>query len=105
MLKGAIFSAWNNSLTHLCFICASMTGAILSDCPPLPSGARQQSLWDIGGKVQPLLPYHLHPLDVVDQHNKIGGISFVAPLVHYNFRHSLLFIIWLSNTTTGNYTC
>ena len=27
------FSAWSNSVTHLCFICTSMSDAILSDCP------------------------------------------------------------------------
>jgi len=27
------FSAWRNSMTHLCFICTSMSNTILSDCP------------------------------------------------------------------------
>ena len=30
---GCNFSAWRNSITHLCFICTSMSDAILSDCP------------------------------------------------------------------------
>jgi len=32
MSLGAIFSAWRNSITHLCFIRTSMSDAILSDC-------------------------------------------------------------------------
>ena len=30
---GAVFSAWQNSVTHLCFICTPVPGSILSDCP------------------------------------------------------------------------
>ena len=38
--------------------------------------------WNIDGKVQPLLPYHRDlPLDVLGQHNKIGGITHRAALV------------------------
>ena len=33
MSLGAIFSAWRNSITHLCFICTSMSDANLSDGP------------------------------------------------------------------------
>ena len=33
MSVGAFFSAWRNSVTHLCFILTSMSDAILSDCP------------------------------------------------------------------------
>ena len=34
MLKGANFSAWRNSITHLCFMSTFMSGAILSDQSP-----------------------------------------------------------------------
>ena len=37
---------------------------------------------NIGEKVGPLLPYHQLSPDVVDQHNKIGDITFGAALVH-----------------------
>ena len=33
MSVGAIFSTWRNSATPLCFICTSISDAILSDCP------------------------------------------------------------------------
>ena len=33
MSVGAIFSTWRNSVTHLCFLCTSMSDTILSDCP------------------------------------------------------------------------
>jgi len=33
MSMGAIFSAWRNSVTHLCFICTPMSDDILTNCP------------------------------------------------------------------------
>ena len=33
MSRGASFSAWRNSVTHLCFICTSISDTILSDFP------------------------------------------------------------------------
>ena len=33
MSVGAIFSTRRNSVTHLCFICTSMSDTMLSDCP------------------------------------------------------------------------
>ena len=33
MSLGATFSAWRNSMTCLCFMCTSVSDAILSDCP------------------------------------------------------------------------
>ena len=32
-VSGCHFSPWRNSMAHLCFICTSMSEAILSDCP------------------------------------------------------------------------
>jgi len=34
MSVGAIYSTWTTSVTHLCFICTSMSDTILSDCLP-----------------------------------------------------------------------
>ena len=30
---GVVFSTWRNSVIHLCFMCTSMSAAIVSDCP------------------------------------------------------------------------
>ena len=59
--KYAIFSMWRNSVTHFCFMCTSMSDAILSDCPSAAVCHMAAKCNITGGKVQPLLPYHQHP--------------------------------------------
>src|SRR5258705_6061420 len=62
MSMGAIFSHMEEfNDTRLLFTRFHVIRHLVRLPPPLPSGVRQQNLWDIGGKVQPLLPYHLHP--------------------------------------------
>src|SRR5258705_12044713 len=83
MSMGAIFSHMEEfNDTRLLFTRFHVIRHLVRLPPPLPSGLRQQNLWDIGGKVQPLLPDHLHPpLTSWTNIIKIGCISFGAPLV------------------------
>ena len=50
-----LLPAWRNSVTHLCFIHTSTSDTILS-VPLLSHG--NIVYWNIGGKIQPLLPSH-----------------------------------------------
>jgi len=74
------FTARRHSVTHLCFICSSMSDAILSDCPLLPSVTQQQHVmeccWE--GSVSSAIT---STSDIVCQHIKIGGITFRAVLI------------------------
>lgn len=56
------FSAWTNSGTHLCLICPSISDTILSGCPLPAICHTARTCNNIGGMVQPLLPYHHHLL-------------------------------------------
>lgn len=58
--QGAIFSAWRNSVGHLCFIHTSTSDAFLTDCPVLPSFSWQQHVTEYWWECW-LLPYHQHP--------------------------------------------
>jgi len=44
MPVGTIFSTWRNSNAHLCFVHTSMSDAVLSGCPLLPSVIWQQNV-------------------------------------------------------------
>ena len=48
------------SSMSLCFIFTFMSCALLSNCPSA-AVCRTATKWNIGGKGQPLLPYHPHP--------------------------------------------
>jgi len=82
MSMGAIFSTWRNSMTHLCLIHTSMSDTILSDCPLLPSVTLQQNItgyWWKDSTSSAIPP--IYTSDAVEQHNKTGGITFVAALL------------------------
>ena len=79
------FSAWRKSATYHCFICTSMWDAIESDCS-------SAAICHIETKCNGILVWRFHiychstvsptsASDVVDQHNKMGGIIFTAALV------------------------
>jgi len=53
-------------VTHLCLILTSMPDIRLSDCPSAATCHRATKSNGIlvGGKIQPLLPYHQHPVVV-----------------------------------------
>ena len=44
MSMGAVFSTWRNSVTHLCFLYISTSGAIVSDCPSAVIRHTQQNV-------------------------------------------------------------
>jgi len=62
MSNGTIFfSAWKNSMPLLCTPCTSKSNVILSDCPFAATLSHSNKVWwNIGRKVQTLLPYHHH---------------------------------------------
>jgi len=82
MSRGATFTAWRNSATHLCFFRTSTSDAILSDCPFAAichTATRSNGiLWE--GSTSPAIPPPL-ATDVMDQCNKIEGITFREALV------------------------
>ena len=49
MSEGAIFSTWRNSMTHLWFICISISDAVLSVCP-------SAAIWHVATKYKGILP-------------------------------------------------
>ena len=63
---------------HFFFIHASMTDVIVSDCP-----SQQQHVTEYWqeGSTSTAKPLTLTS-DVMGQHNKIGGVTFRADLVH-----------------------
>ena len=61
MSVGAIFSAWRNSIPHVCFVHTSCQAPFCQTAPLLPSITQQQHVMRYCGKVQPLLPSHQHP--------------------------------------------
>ena len=73
------FSPWMNSVTHLCFLCISMSDAILSDCPSAATfctATKGKGIqWE--GSTSTATPPTSASHDM-DQHNKIGGITFRA---------------------------
>jgi len=74
----AIFSTQRNSMTHLCFICASMSDAILSDCPSAaicPTATKCNGI--LVGRYSTAVP-PMSTSDIMGHHYKIGGITFRA---------------------------
>ena len=69
-------------MTHLYFIRAATSDAMLSNCPSVPSVARQQNLVRNGleGSIPAVIP-PTSVSDVVGQQNKVGGITSGAVLV------------------------
>ena len=68
-------------MTHLCFTDISMSDAIFSDCPLLPSFAQQKNVmeyWQEGSTPTAVPPTSAS--DIVGQHHKIEGITFGAAL-------------------------
>src|SRR5258705_14005340 len=69
-------------MTNVFFLRPTMSYAILSGCPPAAFGCTETKLmgyWKEGSTSTAIPPTSAS--DVVDQHNKIGGISFGAPLI------------------------
>lgn len=89
-----ILSAWRNPVTHICLIGTSMLEAILSECP---SATICTIATTCSGILVERFNHYCHQSssDVVDQHNKIRGISFEQPT--YINPHT-----WLSYRN-GNY--
>ena len=55
------FSTGRNSTTHLCFMSTSTSDAILSDRPSAAICHTTTKIYEnVGGKAQPILPYHHH---------------------------------------------
>jgi len=82
MSLSAIFSSWRNSVTHLCFICASMPDDIFQTVPLLPSVTQQQNVTEYWHECS--ISTAISPTsasNVMGQHNKIGGITFRAVFV------------------------
>ena len=74
-----IFSAWRNSVTHLCFIFISMSDTILSDCILATICHTATKCNEILAQKSNIY-YHIRTFsfDTMGQHNKIGGIAFTA---------------------------
>ena len=82
MSMGTIFSAWRNSIAYFCFICISMSDAVLSDCSSASIGHRAtkcNKYWQ-KGSTSTVKPLTSAP-DVMGQHNKTGGVTFRAALI------------------------
>ena len=77
----------------------------LSLCCHLSHGNKME--WNIGGNVQPLLPYHQHTYDTAGQQNKAGHITSGAALVSVvwcTLPSGHFFLLWLF-TTLGKKMC
>ena len=83
MSMGAIFSIWRNSVTHLSFIHASMSDAIVSDCPSAAI-SHMATTWNgiLGGRFPSTSIPPTSASDVMGQYSKIVGITFGAALVY-----------------------
>jgi len=81
MLMGAIFSSWRNQIPHLYFICNSMSGAIVSDCP---TAAICHMAATCNAMLVEKFSFYCYTtticLYIMVQHHKIGGITFRASL-------------------------
>ena len=85
MSVGAVFSTCWNSVTHLCFICTSMSDAVLSECPFAAichMATKFKGIWM--GKFSLCCPCHHHS-SLMLWVNIIGGIAFRAALVFVLF--------------------
>ena len=79
----SFFSAWRNSVSHLCFIFTSMSNAILSDCH---SAASCHMTTKFKGILAERFNFYSHTTNIsayanVGQENRIGGITSRAGLV------------------------
>ena len=78
MSVGAMFSAWKNSMTHLCFICTFTADPHCQSAPLLPSVTWQQNVaeyWWEGSTSATIPPTSAS--DTVGQcNNNIEGIPF-----------------------------
>jgi len=83
ILIGAIFSAWRNSVTHLCFICTSM------------SDRSQRKISKCNGiMLESFKLYCIPPTsssDIMGLHDKIEGINFGPALILY-YIHNIMYI-------------
>ena len=101
MTVGAIFSAWRNSIPHLCFICTSMSDAILSGCPSAAICHMATTCSAIWTRRFSLYCYTTTSTsDTVTQYNKTGGITFGAALMIENICHWFMgwfgLVTWLT---------
>ena len=76
------FSAWRNSMTHLCFIRTSVSDHILSDCPSA-AVTWQQNVAEYWWERSTSTAIQLRSSSAVDQHNKIGSNTYRASCVKY----------------------
>ena len=86
-VSGCYFTGRINSLTSFCFLHTSMTDAILSDCPLLPSVTWQQNIMEYckeGSASTAIPPTSIS--DVVGPHNKIKDITFRAAVIYKTFQ-------------------
>jgi hypothetical protein len=75
-----ISSAWRNSMAHLWFVRTSVSDAILPDCSSAAmcrTATKLTNYWRKGSTSTVIAPASAS--NVVDQHNKIEGITFGAP--------------------------
>ena len=76
------FSAWRNSVTPLCFMCISVSDAILSDCA---SAAWQRNVMENWWESSASTAIPPSASSIVGQHNQIGCITFGATLIFLYF--------------------
>ena len=81
---GVIFLLGKIQMQHLCFMRTSLSDGILSDCP-------SAAICHTATKCKGILARRFHltvtpptpASDIVVQHNKMGGITYKAALIHY----------------------
>lgn len=81
-VNGCDFVTWRNSVTYLYFICTSMSGVILSDCPYAAichTGTNYNGI--LAGRFTLLAYQPTSTTDIMGQQNTIGGMTFGAALV------------------------
>jgi len=81
MSMGAIFSSWGNSVTHLCFVCTSVSDTIFSDCPSAATCGMAAMCNRILARRFNFY-CRINTLEVVDQHNQMGGITFWEAFIY-----------------------
>lgn len=85
MSIGAFPSAWRNSVMHLYIICTSMSNAFLSNCS---SAATCHTTIKFNGILVEMFSLYFYTTNIralfVSQHNRIGGINFIALIVTFS---------------------
>ena len=83
MSVSAIFSAWRNSVTHLCFTHTSTSDNILLECPSAAfCHITAKSIRILLGRFNHYCHIiHIH-LGYLRYHNKIGDVTFRAALIY-----------------------